>query len=163
MGNGSRYGRKRGSTADTCFSNSFVSASSRIMVRRKKFPSVWSSSHFVSRRPRHSSKRERTLMLRTTTTPRIEVDQRSREARLRLERAERLIVVVMTRRSLLVARTSGLVAKLRRVLSRSGLVLTALTDLAQWPQMTSSSRSETWTRKSGSTPISWALKAAWWI
>jgi hypothetical protein len=64
-------------------------------------------------------------MLRTT--PRIEVDQRSREARLRLERAERLIVVVITRRSLLVA--SGLVAKLRRVLSRSGLVLTALTDL----------------------------------
>ena len=55
-------------------------------------------------------------MLRTT--PRIEVDQRSREARLRLERAERLIAVVMTRRSLLVARTSGLVAKLRRVLSR---------------------------------------------
>ena len=44
-------------------------------------------------------------MLRTT--PRIEVDQRSREARLRLERAERLIVVVMTRRSLLVG---GLVA-----------------------------------------------------
>jgi hypothetical protein len=34
-------------------------------------------------------------MLRTT--PRIEVDQRSREARLQLERAERLIVVVMTR------------------------------------------------------------------
>jgi hypothetical protein len=68
-------------------------------------------------------------MLRTT--PRIEVDQRSREARLRLERAERLIVVVMTRRSLLVARTSGLVDKLRRVLSRSGLLLTALTDLAQ--------------------------------
>ena len=68
-------------------------------------------------------------MLRTT--PRIEVDQRSREARLRLERAERLIVVVMTRRSSLVARTSGLVAKLRRVLSRSGFVLTALTDLAQ--------------------------------
>jgi hypothetical protein len=68
-------------------------------------------------------------MLRTT--PRIEVDQRSREARLRLERAERLIVVVMTRRSLLVARTSGLVAKLWRVLSRSGLVLTALTDRAQ--------------------------------
>ena len=68
-------------------------------------------------------------MLRTT--PRIELDQRSREARLRLERAERLIVVVMTRRSLFVARTSGLVAKLRRVLSRSGLVLTALTDLAQ--------------------------------
>jgi hypothetical protein len=68
-------------------------------------------------------------MLRTT--PRIEVDQRSREARLGLERAERLIVVVMTRRSLLVARTSGLVAKLRRVLTRLGLVLTALTDLAQ--------------------------------
>jgi hypothetical protein len=68
-------------------------------------------------------------MLRTT--PRIEVDQRSREARLRLERAERLMVVVMTRRSLLLARTSSLVAKLRRVLSRSGLVLTALTDLAQ--------------------------------
>lgn len=68
-------------------------------------------------------------MLRTT--PRIEVDQRSREARLRLERAERLIVVVMTRRSLLVAGTSGFVAKLRRVLTRSGLVLTTLTDLAQ--------------------------------
>ena len=65
------------------------------------------------------------------TTPRIEVDQRSREARLRLERAERLIVVVKTRRLLLVARTSGLAAKLRRVLTRSGLVLTALTDLAQ--------------------------------
>jgi len=65
-------------------------------------------------------------MLRST--PRIEVNQRSREARLRLERVERLIVVVMTRRSLLVARTSG---KLRRVLSRSGLVLTALADLAQ--------------------------------
>ena len=68
-------------------------------------------------------------MLRTT--PRIEVDQRSREARLRLERAERLIVVVMTRRSLLVARTSNWAIKLRRVLSRSGLVLTVLTDLAQ--------------------------------
>jgi hypothetical protein len=68
-------------------------------------------------------------MLRTTS--RIEVDQWSREARLRLERAEGLIVVVMTRRSLLVARTRGFVAKLRRVLSRSGLVLTALTDLAQ--------------------------------
>jgi len=68
-------------------------------------------------------------MLRST--PRIEVYQRSREARLRLERAERVIVVVMTRRSLRVARTSGLVAKLRRVLSRSSLVLTALTDLAQ--------------------------------
>jgi len=51
-------------------------------------------------------------MLRST--PRIEVNRRSREARLRLERVERLIVVVMTRRSLLVARTSG---KLRRVLS----------------------------------------------
>jgi hypothetical protein len=49
--------------------------------------------------------------------PRIEVYQRSREARLRLERAETVIVVVMTRRSLLVARTSGLVAKLRRVLA----------------------------------------------
>jgi len=69
-------------------------------------------------------------MLRTI--PRIEVDQRSREARLRLERAERLIVVVMTtRRSLLVRRTGGLAAKLRHVLTRSGLVLTALTDLAQ--------------------------------
>jgi hypothetical protein len=68
-------------------------------------------------------------MLRTTS--RIEVDQRSREARLRLEPAERLIVVVMTRRSLFVARTSGFVANLRRVLSRSDLVLTALTDLAQ--------------------------------
>jgi hypothetical protein len=68
-------------------------------------------------------------MLRST--PRIEVNQRSREARLRLERVERLIVVVMTRRSLLVPRTAGLAAKLRRVLSRSGLVLTALTDLAQ--------------------------------
>ena len=65
------------------------------------------------------------------STPRIEVNQRSREARLRLERVERLIVVVMTRRSLLVPRTGGLAAKLRRVLSRSGLVLTALTDLAQ--------------------------------
>ena len=60
-------------------------------------------------------------MLRTT--PSIEVDQRSRDARFRLERAERLIVVVMTRRSLLVARTSSLVAKLRRMLIRSGLVL----------------------------------------
>ena len=68
-------------------------------------------------------------MLRST--PRIEVNQRSREARLRLERAERQIVVVMTRRSLLVPRTSAIAAKLRRVLSRSGLVLTALTDLAQ--------------------------------
>ena len=68
-------------------------------------------------------------MLRST--PSIEVDQRSREARLRLERVERLIVVVKTRRSLLVARTNGLAAKLRRVLTRSGLVLTALTDLAQ--------------------------------
>jgi hypothetical protein len=68
-------------------------------------------------------------MLRST--PRIEVNQRSREARLRLERAERLIVVVMARRSLLVRRTGGLAAKLRHVLSRSGLVLTALTDLAQ--------------------------------
>jgi hypothetical protein len=65
------------------------------------------------------------------TTPRIEVDQRSREARLRLERVERLIVVVRTRRSLLVRRTGGLAAKLRQVLTRSGLVLTALTDLAQ--------------------------------
>jgi hypothetical protein len=70
-------------------------------------------------------------MLRTT--PRIDVDQRSREARLRLERAERLIVAVMTRRSLLVARTNGLAAKLRRVLSRSGLVLTALTDDIEQP------------------------------
>ena len=69
------------------------------------------------------------LMLRST--PRIEVNQRSHEARLRLERVERLIVVVITRRSSLVATTSGLAAKLRRVLSRSGLVLTALTDLAQ--------------------------------
>ena len=68
-------------------------------------------------------------MLRNT--PRIEVDQRSREARLRLERVERLIVVVRRRRSLLVSRTGGLVAKLRRTLSRSGLVLTALTGLAQ--------------------------------
>jgi hypothetical protein len=68
-------------------------------------------------------------MLRST--PGIEVNQRSREARLRLERVERLIVVVMTRRSLLVPRSGGLAAKRRRVLSRSGLVLTALTDLAQ--------------------------------
>ena len=68
-------------------------------------------------------------MLRST--PRIEVNQRSREARLRLERVERLIAVVMTRRSLLVPRAGGLAAKLRRMLSRSGLVLTALTDLAQ--------------------------------
>jgi hypothetical protein len=51
-------------------------------------------------------------------TPRIEVDQRSREARLRLEQVERLIIVVRARRSLLVPRTSGLVVKLRRVLSR---------------------------------------------
>ena len=51
-------------------------------------------------------------------TPRIEVDQRSREARLRLEKVERLVVVVRARRSLLVPRTSGLVVKLRRVLSR---------------------------------------------
>jgi hypothetical protein len=65
-------------------------------------------------------------MLRSA--PRIEVNQRSRETRLRLERVERLIVVG---RSLLVPRTGGLAAKLRRVLSRSGLVLTALTDLAQ--------------------------------
>jgi hypothetical protein len=68
-------------------------------------------------------------MLRSTL--RIEVNQRSREARLRLERVERLIVAVMTRRSLLVPRTGGLAAKLRRVLSRSGPVLTALKDLAQ--------------------------------
>ncbi len=65
------------------------------------------------------------------STPRIEVNQRSREARLRLERVERVIVVVMRRRSLLVPRTGGLAAKLRRALSRLGLVLTALTDLAQ--------------------------------
>jgi hypothetical protein len=45
-------------------------------------------------------------MLRST--PRIEVNQRSREARLRLERAQRLIVGVMTRRSSLVPRTRGL-------------------------------------------------------
>jgi len=57
------------------------------------------------------------------STPSIEVNQRSREARLRLERVERLIVVVMRRRSLLVPRSRGLAAKLRRVLSRSGLVL----------------------------------------
>ena len=50
-------------------------------------------------------------MLRST--PSIEVDQRSRDARLRLERVERLIVVVKTRRSLLVPRTSGWAAKLR--------------------------------------------------
>jgi hypothetical protein len=49
-------------------------------------------------------------MLRST--PSIEVDQRSRDARLRLERVERLIVVVKTRRSLLVPRTSGWAAKL---------------------------------------------------
>ena len=65
------------------------------------------------------------------STPRIEVNQRSREARLRQERVERLIVVVTRRRSLLVSRTGALAAKLRRALSRSGLVLTALTDLAQ--------------------------------
>ena len=56
------------------------------------------------------------------STPRIEVNQRSREARLRLERVERVIVVVMRRRSLLVPRIGGLAAKLRRVLKRSGLV-----------------------------------------
>ena len=65
------------------------------------------------------------------STPRIEVNQRSREARLRLERVERLIVVVTRRRSLLVSRTGALAAKLRRVLRQSGLVLTALTDLAR--------------------------------
>jgi hypothetical protein len=54
-------------------------------------------------------------MLRGTS--RIEVDQRSREARLRLEQVERLIVLVRARRSLLVPRTRGLVVKLRRVLS----------------------------------------------
>jgi hypothetical protein len=54
-------------------------------------------------------------MLRST--PSIEVDQRSRDARLRLERVERLIVEVNTGRSLLVPRTSGWAAKLRRVLS----------------------------------------------
>ena len=64
------------------------------------------------------------------STPRIEVNQRSREARLRLERVERLIVVVTRSRSLLVRGTGSLAAKLRRALSRSGLVLTALTDLA---------------------------------
>ena len=57
-------------------------------------------------------------MLRST--PSIEVDQRSREARLRLERVERLIVVVTRRRSLLVPRTGGLAAKLRRVLKPVG-------------------------------------------
>jgi hypothetical protein len=65
------------------------------------------------------------------STPRVEVNQRSHEARLRLERVERLIVVVTRRRSLLVPRTGGLAAKLRRALSRSGLVLTALTDFPQ--------------------------------
>jgi hypothetical protein len=68
-------------------------------------------------------------MLRST--PSIEVNQRSREARLRLERVERLIIALMTRRALLVPRAGRLAAKLRPVLSRSGLVLTALTDLAQ--------------------------------
>ena len=48
------------------------------------------------------------------STPRIEVDQRSREARLRLERVERLIVIVLTRRSLLVVRWAD---KLRHVLT----------------------------------------------
>ena len=61
------------------------------------------------------------------STPRIEVNQRSREARLRLERVERLIVVVMRRRSLRLW-TGGLAAKLRRAISRSGFVLTAITD-----------------------------------
>jgi len=64
------------------------------------------------------------------STPRIEVNQRSREARLRLERMERLIVVVMKKRSLFVLRTGGLAAKLRRVISRSGCVLSSLTNLA---------------------------------
>jgi hypothetical protein len=73
--------------------------------------------------------REREAMLRST--PRIEVNQRSREARLRLERVERLIIALMTRRAVLVPRAGRLAAKLRPVLSRSGLVLTALTDLAQ--------------------------------
>jgi hypothetical protein len=53
-----------------------------------------------------------------TGTSRIEVDQRSREARLRLEQVERLIVVVRARRSLLVPRTRGSFLKLRRMLSR---------------------------------------------
>jgi hypothetical protein len=64
------------------------------------------------------------------STPRIEVNRRSREARLRLEGVERVIVVLTRRRSLLVARTGGLAAKLRQVLRRSGLVLTALSDFA---------------------------------
>jgi hypothetical protein len=51
------------------------------------------------------------------STPRIEVDQRSREARLRLERVERLIVVALTRRSLLVVTTSGWPDKLWHVLT----------------------------------------------
>jgi hypothetical protein len=51
------------------------------------------------------------------STPRIEVDQRSREARLRLERVERLIVVGLTRRSLLAVRTSGWADTLRHVLT----------------------------------------------
>ena len=55
------------------------------------------------------------------SAPSIEVNQRSREARLRLERVERLIVAVMRRPSLLVLRTGGLAAKLRRARSRSGL------------------------------------------
>jgi hypothetical protein len=67
-------------------------------------------------------------MLRST--PRIEVSQRSREARLRLERMERLIVVVITRRSLLVPRT-GSAAKLLRIAKPIGSRPNRPTDLAQ--------------------------------
>src|SRR5215475_9841393 len=99
------------------------------MVRRKKFP-LCELAHTSFRGVRVIHRlRGGKLMLKST--PRIEVNQRSREARLRLERVERLIVVVTRRRSLLVSRTGGLAAKLRRALSRSGPVLTALADLAQ--------------------------------
>src|SRR6266403_2318815 len=100
-----------------------------MMVRRKKISPLRSSSHFVSQRPRHSSTAGEGSSCREAHL--IEVNQRSREARLRLERVERLIVVVMKRRSLLVPWTGGLAAKLRRALSRSGFAVTALTDFAQ--------------------------------
>ena len=47
-------------------------------------------------------------------TPRIEVDQRLRAARLRLERLQRLIVAMMAKRSSDVPRTGGWAPKLRR-------------------------------------------------
>ena len=113
MGNRSRYGRKGGSAADAMSPRTFVSDSSQIKVRRKEISSLCEVAHtsFRSVRVIHRCGRGK-LMLRST--PRIEVSQRSREARLRLERLETLIVVAITRWSLLVPRTGGLAAKLLR-------------------------------------------------